>query len=225
MACFAPRDDGPGSSGQGRILTLAGAAAFSTCRRVSTGLGQARVEPLADCRGVFLVVAMAMKDETEAASVDANARIVRAVTSLVQPILAATGVELDRIECNRAGRGALLQVFIDKAGGVCIDDCTNVSRQLSALLDHADHMPESYTLEVSSPGLTRPLKGAADFQRYTGRLAYLHCRVPVVGGDYKVTGILRGMVGDDVVVEVPGTGARVRVPLDKVKKARLEIES
>jgi len=87
-----------------------------------------------------------------------NSDIYGQVTALVQPILDSMGLELVELEFKKVGRSFVLRLFIDKAGGVTMDDCADVSRELSLLLDVEDCIPGRYTLEVSSPGLDRPLK-------------------------------------------------------------------
>lgn len=149
-------------------------------------------------------------------------KIVEGVTELVAPILATSGAFLDRIVYGEHGRQGLLQVFMDKEGGVSIEDCADVSRQLSAALDLHETISLPYTLEVSSPGLTRPLKEARDYDRYRGRLAALHLR-KAVAGKRALVGVLGGVDGEDVLVTARD-GAAVRVPLESIAKARLEIE-
>lgn len=150
-------------------------------------------------------------------------KVIELVTEMVNPILQASGLFLDRVEYGDFGRSALLQVFVDKEGGVGIEECVDVSRQLSAALDIHDVIPRKYTLEVSSPGLTRPLKRPEDYERFTGRLAVLHLRKPVEGRR-EVVGRLRGREEDVVVVVEQKSGTEMRIPLGVVAKARLEVE-
>lgn len=93
------------------------------------------------------------------------------VRGIALPILESMGIELVDIEFGRVGRDAVLRLFIDKDGGVMLDDCANVSRELSLILDVEDVIACNYTLEVSSPGLDRPLKKPADYERFSGRLS------------------------------------------------------
>ena len=157
-----------------------------------------------------------------------TARVIEQVTALLLPILQASGLVLDRVEYGDFGRQGLLQVFIDKpvgseVSGVTIEECVDVSRQLSAALDVQEVMARKYTLEVSSPGLTRPLKKAEDYDRFVGRLAVLTLR-RAIDGRRQVLGVLKGREGEAVVVEERKSGAVVRIPLDAVAKARLEVE-
>lgn len=151
-----------------------------------------------------------------------TSKLIEGVTALAQPIAASFGCELDRVEYKQGPRRGVLQVFIDKPGGVTIDDCTRVSRQLSAELDVNDFIASAFDLEVSSPGLDRPLSGEADFRRFAGRPASVTCRKAIPGQGSKVKGILRGVEGGDVLIEVKG--GIERIPLDVVAKARLEPE-
>jgi ribosome maturation factor RimP len=146
------------------------------------------------------------------------------VEALAAPILQACGVTLDRTACTLAGRRLLIQVFIDKPGGVDVEDCANVSRQLSATLDLEDAIGGAYVLEVSSPGLTRPLHGEADFHRFAGRLAEVKTR-QAIEGNYTFVGRLAGVEDGAVVLVEEGSGLERRIRLEHVTKARLEIET
>ena len=90
------------------------------------------------------------------------------------------GCELWGIECQRAGRFMTVRLFIDKEGGVTVDDCADVSRQVSAILDVEDPIADKYNLEVSSPGLDRPLFTLPQFERYIGQDIAVHLRIPVM---------------------------------------------
>src|SRR5690348_9661657 len=92
---------------------------------------------------------------------------------LLEPAVEALGFELVELEFHGQGGGSLLRLYIDKAAGVTVDDCEQVSRQVSAVLDVEDPLPGAYTLEVSSPGLDRPLRKQADYARFAGRQAKL----------------------------------------------------
>ena len=90
------------------------------------------------------------------------------------------GCELWGIECQRAGRFMTVRLFIDKEGGVTVDDCADVSRQVSAILDVEDPIADKYNLEVSSPGLDRPLFTLPQFERYIGQDIAVHLRIPLM---------------------------------------------
>lgn len=150
--------------------------------------------------------------------------VVAAVTAVAEPIVRDLGLVLDRVEYVDRGGSAVVRVFIDRSGGgtegVGIDDCVDVTRDLSPTLDVHDIVPKGYTLEVSSPGLDRPLVGEGDFQRFSGRRAALTLRRAIAGGS-KLVGVLKG-VGDGGVGFELADGRVVTIPLDLIARARLE---
>ena len=99
---------------------------------------------------------------------------------MLQGTVADLGCELWGIECQRTGRFMTVRLFIDKEGGVTVDDCADVSRQVSAILDVEDPIADKYNLEVSSPGLDRPLFTLQQFERYIGQDIIVHLRIPVM---------------------------------------------
>ena len=98
---------------------------------------------------------------------------------LLQGSVEDLGCELWGIECQRVGRYLTVRLFIDKEGGVTVEDCADVSRQVSAVLDVEDPIADKYNLEVSSPGLDRPLFTLAQYTRYVGQEIVVHLRIPV----------------------------------------------
>ncbi|HSC48049.1 MAG TPA: ribosome maturation factor RimP [Gammaproteobacteria bacterium] len=137
---------------------------------------------------------------------------------LLEPAVEALGYELVELEFHGQGGGSLLRLYIDKAAGVTVDDCEQVSRQVSAVLDVEDPLPGAYTLEVSSPGLDRPLRKQADYARFAGRQAKLELALPRAGRR-RYTGTLKGLESDAVLIEVDGE--MQRLPLAEIAKARL----
>jgi ribosome maturation factor RimP len=137
---------------------------------------------------------------------------------LLEPVIEALGYELVELEFHPQGRGGLLRIYLDKEGGVGVDDCERVSRQVSAVLDVEDPIPGAYTLEVSSPGLDRPLRKPGDFARFAGQRAKLELLLPREGRR-RFSGTLRGMEGGEVLIEVDA--AVHRLPLAEIGKARL----
>lgn len=99
---------------------------------------------------------------------------------MLQDAVEDLGCELWGIECQRTGRFMTVRLFIDKDGGVTVDDCADVSRQVSAILDVEDPIADKYNLEVSSPGLDRPLFTLLQFERYIGQDIAVHLRIPVM---------------------------------------------
>jgi ribosome maturation factor RimP len=151
--------------------------------------------------------------------------------ALASRVAASHGLELFDLQFRRESIGWVLRVVLDRpsaAGAgdpVGIDDCRLVSQDLGALLDVEEASlglgDRAYTLEVSSPGLDRPLRGEADYRRFEGRLAKIVTREPVSGQSHFM-GRLAGVDGGDLLVT---EGARVhRVPVDRIRRARLEVE-
>src|SRR6185295_17065294 len=121
---------------------------------------------------------------------------------LLEPALAAMGFELADIDAH-FGRRGLLRLFIDREGGVTVDDCQRVSEQVGALLDVEDPLPGSYTLEVSSPGFDRRLRTQAHFERFVGERVRIEMR-DALEGRRNFTGTLTGLENGNVVLEVDG---------------------
>jgi ribosome maturation factor RimP len=149
------------------------------------------------------------------------------VVGFVQPILDSMQLELVEIEFARMGKDAVLRLFIDKEGGVTLDDCAGVSRELSAILDVEEVITVNYTLEVSSPGLDRPLKKIQDYERYAGRLVKIRTYEPFPddAGNKRKTflGTLAGLVDGAVRITLK-EGQTASIPLDRIAKANLEFE-
>ncbi len=140
------------------------------------------------------------------------------------------GLEIFDVQFRREATGLILRVQIDRPGpaatpeeSVSVEDCASVSRDLSAVLDVEDIVPTGYTLEVSSPGLDRPLRHAADYQRFSGRRAKVVMREAVDGQTF-FKGRLGGLDhGTDVLID-GDDGRRHRVPLEIITRANLEVE-
>ncbi len=155
--------------------------------------------------------------------------VVEDVRALAAPIAAGYGLEVFDVQYRREGQGMVLRVLIDRPGpaasaeeSVSVDDCAHVSRDLSAALDVDDVVPSAYTLEVSSPGLDRPLRRPDDYRRFAGRRAKLVMREPVDGqGFFK--GRLGGVEGHEVLID-GDDGRSHRVPIGIITRANLEVE-
>ena len=149
------------------------------------------------------------------------------VSDLAERLVSSLGMELVEVEYKREGRDMVLRLFLDKDGGVTLDDCSAVSRELSEILDVEDVVQGNYTLEVSSPGLNRPLKKEADFERYRGRLVKVRTfeLLPDEEGNRRKTflGDLEGLA-DGIVTLRLREGQLARIPLGKIAKANLEFE-
>jgi ribosome maturation factor RimP len=146
---------------------------------------------------------------------------------IAQPILDSKRIELVDIEFLRMGKDAVLRLFIDKDGGIALEDCADVSRELSAILDVEEIITCNYTLEVSSPGLDRPLKKPEDYLRYVGRLVkvrtYDQCLDDSGNKRKTFLGTLDGLV-DGTIKMTLKEGQTASVPLERVSKANLEFE-
>jgi len=137
---------------------------------------------------------------------------------ILEPAVAAMGYELIGVEFHPHRGSALLRLYIDREGGVNVDDCQRVSHQVSGVLDVEDPIPGHYRLEVSSPGLDRPLFTARDFLRFAGHPIRLQLAMPL-NGRRKFSGRLIGMRDDNVVLE--HEGQELSIPLTAIEKARL----
>ncbi|MCK4258682.1 MAG: ribosome maturation factor RimP [Halanaerobiales bacterium] len=144
------------------------------------------------------------------------------VYQIVEPIAQELNLELVDVEYLKEGNQYILRVFIDNVDGVTLDDCQNISMGLSKILDEKDPIPDSYTLEVSSPGIDRPLKKDADFVRFANRRIDISTYTRVYGKKKKFTGELIGLVDGKVVVEVEGE--RLEIPRDQISQIRLAVE-
>lgn len=138
---------------------------------------------------------------------------------LLEPVVEAMGYELVLLEYSPHRGSAVLRLFIDATGGVTLGDCEKVSREVEGLLDVEDPIPQNYRLEVSSPGLDRPLVKPEHFERFKGAVAKLQLIAPR-DGRRKFEGVLRGMAGDRVVVETKDAGT-VELALPEIERARL----
>lgn len=138
----------------------------------------------------------------------------------LEALLALDAVELVDLQ-YRNEAGWVLRLFIDKPGGVNLDDCQAVSDKVGAFLDASDQMTHSYRLEVSSPGMDRVLKKDKDFQRFAGHRVAVRMRAPVEGRR-RFQGFLKGLEGGQLVLE--NEGAVVRLERAGVDEARLDPE-
>jgi ribosome maturation factor RimP len=151
------------------------------------------------------------------------------VRRLLEPVLERDGYDLVEVEWARTGARWTLRLYVDRPGGVVgIEDCQAVSRTVEPILDAEDVIEPAYDLEVSSPGVERPLRKPADFDRYAGQRARVKSFGPVEGtapgspGRKHWTGVLRGFRDGAVEIEVDGT--LHRVPHDRIAKANLEYD-
>ena len=144
------------------------------------------------------------------------------IAALVEPTLADMGFRIVRVTIS--GRnGTTVQIMAERPDGtMTVEDCADVSRQLSPLLDAHDPISGQYTLEISSPGIDRPLARASDFVAWAGHEAKIEAR-ELVDGRRRFRGVLKGLDGDTVLVEVPPDqgGPEVALPIGLIAEARL----
>lgn len=145
--------------------------------------------------------------------------IIGQVWAELEPELAEQGFELVEVGYGRRGATQVLRLFIDREGGVTIDHCVEASQFASSVLDRSDFVSERYTLEVSSPGIDRPVRKAGDFERFTGERLKLQTVTPIEGRK-RFSGVLAGF--QDGLISVESDGATVQIHIDNVKKANLD---
>lgn len=147
--------------------------------------------------------------------------IVGRVRTIADPLLMNEGMELVEVDYRREARGWVLRLTIDKEGGVTLDDCSRVSQEVGRELDVEDFISAPYVLEVSSPGLTRPLKSEKDFIKHCNRLIKLRTVDPIKSRQ-QFKGKLLGVSNNQIELETEE--GIVQIPLAKIAKANLEIE-
>jgi ribosome maturation factor RimP len=152
---------------------------------------------------------------------DQQAQIHNQVEEICESLVVSEGMELVDLEYRREGPRWMLRLFIDKEGGVNIDDCARISRELGDLLDVKDVIPQAYVLEVSSPGLNRRIRKKEDFSRFVGQKVQLWLVSPK-DGRRKIVGDLVGVEGEEVVVTA--TEGRFSGALKDIARANLIYE-
>ncbi len=145
------------------------------------------------------------------------------ITAIIGPVINSIGIALDSLEFFRTGKKGLLRVYIDKEGGVTIGDCEKVSREVEAVLDVEDPIKVPYVLEVSSPGLDRPLKIPGDFKKYCGKKVRVVTLEPVDKQTF-FTGVITD-AGENEISLVLEKDKTIVIPYTIISKARLEVEA
>ncbi|ACX52759.1 protein of unknown function DUF150 [Ammonifex degensii KC4] len=145
-------------------------------------------------------------------------KVVEVVSRLAEPLAERLGLELVDVEYKKEGGRWVLRVFIDKPSGVTLDDCEALSEALGEALDVEDPIPHSYSLEVSSPGVERPLKKPAHFQRFVGREVRVSTLAPVEG-QRRFTGVL--LAADEEGIRLETDGKELDLPYRLIAKANL----
>jgi ribosome maturation factor RimP len=151
------------------------------------------------------------------------------IREIAERVASAHGLLIDDVKMVREGRQFVVRVTLDRPGpaatpedSVSISDCETVSHELGTILDVEDLLPDHCTLEISSPGLDRPLRHAEDYRRFSGRLAKIVLSEPI-DRQTAFAGRLRGLEGDEVLFESEG-GRLVRLPIGLIRRARLDVE-
>jgi ribosome maturation factor RimP len=145
-------------------------------------------------------------------------RIARQVFAIAEPLCESEGIEIVFVEFHSEATGRVLRLFIDKPGGITLDDCAAVSRQLTDILDVSLEDVGPYRLEVSSPGPERPIGKADDFNRFKGKKVKVQTSRPI-DGRKNFTGILAGFLDGRVTLSIDKQ--TVAIPHTAIKRARL----
>ena len=148
-----------------------------------------------------------------------DSNIEEKTTVLAEPVAESHGMELVDVEFKREPTGWVLRIFVDKEGGVNLDDCSLISREVGTVIEVEELIEQHYTLEVSSPGLTRRIKKLADFDRFKGKFIRLKC-FEAIDGSKNMNGKLLGIEGDNVIIEKDGK--EFKVLYKNIAKANLE---
>jgi len=141
------------------------------------------------------------------------------IWSLIEPVVEGMGYEVVDIDFRPHPTDGLLRIFIDKPGGIQLEDCEVVSKQVSGVLDVEDPIPGQFNLEVSSPGLERPLRKQQDFTRFAGETVKIKLSVPTLEGQRNFTGKLMGMQDNEVILQADNETHYF--PLDSIDKAHI----
>ncbi|QKY69059.1 ribosome maturation factor RimP [Lentibacillus sp. CBA3610] len=153
-----------------------------------------------------------------------SSEIVKTTEELAEPILREKGLELVDVEYVKEGKNWFLRVFIDKDGGVEIDECGIVSEQLGEKLDQVDPIKGTYFLEVSSPGVERPLKTKEDFKKHVGSNVYVKLYEPI-NGEKEYEGLLQSFSDETAIIayKIKTREKQVEIPYQKIAKATLAV--
>lgn len=147
--------------------------------------------------------------------------IPQAIEDLADPVIRAQGLELVDIEYKKEGKNWFLRLFIDKEGGVNVEDCKTVSKMIEDMIEVEDLIKAQYILEVSSPGLERPLKKEADFLRYRGKMIQVSTYSPI-DSRKKFKGVIENYENETLFLK--SEDQIVEIPIGNLASARLEIE-
>jgi len=144
------------------------------------------------------------------------------LASLAEQVAVSMGMEIVAAEIKGGGNRSIVRIFIDQPSGISLSDCERFSKRLSVLLDVEDFVPFSYVLEVSSPGLDRPLVREKDFVRFSGKIAKIRTRLPMEG-QKNFRGRILGVNGGRLSFEIVA-GRQLEIALSDIEKANLVVE-
>ncbi|PLX44902.1 MAG: ribosome maturation factor RimP [Deltaproteobacteria bacterium] len=153
--------------------------------------------------------------------------ILREIDSIVRPVVEDFGFELVDVEMTSEHGRQILRLLLDKEGGITLDECARVSREVSPHLEVADRIPSRYTLEVSSPGIRRPLKRPVDFTRFKGQVIMVRTSEPIdpLSSRKKFRGVNLGLDEDGaLILDAEEPREKINVALDLILEARLDPE-
>ena len=153
---------------------------------------------------------------------DGTGSIGERVEQIAVSVTSKAGIEFVHCEIAGSKRNPIVRLIIDKPGGVTLEDCAQVSRDVESVLDKDDFIPTAYVLEVSSPGIERELFKLADFEKFTGHEARVKVRQPI-GGQRNFAGKIETVIGNDIEFE-DRTSGRVRIPFDSIARANLLVD-
>jgi ribosome maturation factor RimP len=142
------------------------------------------------------------------------------VSELVEPVAMERGLELVDVEFQSSGRRSVLRVYLDRPGGIGLDELAAASREVGDVLDAHDAVPGQYTLECSSPGINRRLRTAEDFARFCGKPVRVRTSTPIAGSR-NFSGLLVTASGDAIEIDDVSRG-RLEVPLRSIERAHYE---
>ena len=145
-------------------------------------------------------------------------QVVDQVWGLSETLCEAEGMELVQVELHRESARRILRLYVDKPGGINLDECAYISRQVSDMLDVTLEYDWAYSLEVSSPGIERPLVRIKDFERFAGKKVKIRTKTPIED-QKKFTGVLQGVSGETVSILIDNKA--VAIPFEEISKARL----
>jgi len=143
------------------------------------------------------------------------------IREIAQKVVESEGLELYDVELHKGGKRWIVRIFIDKPGGVGINDCALISRQVGIIMDVEDVIPHSYLLQVSSPGLTRALRKEEDFRKSVGQLAKIKT-LNLIEGRRKFVGRIKAISHGNIILWDKEKEEEITIPLDNIRKANLE---